>query len=207
MKEIVFATNNKHKLQEVQAIISEICSDCDIKVLSLEDINFKVDIPETQNTLEGNAVQKASFIKNHTGYDCFADDTGLEIDALEGAPGVYSARYAGEKASFADNVRKVLRKMQGEKNRKARFRTVIALRIEDKDLLFEGKVEGYILETPRGSGGFGYDPVFRPKNHKKSFAEMPDKQKNRISHRYHATAQLASWLKENPKKLQIISRK
>lgn len=197
MKEVIFATNNKYKLQEVQAIVDEICTTCKIKILSLEDINFKVDIPETKDTLEGNAVQKARFIKHHTGYDCFADDTGLEIDTLNGSPGIYSARYAGQKASFSDNTRKVLRKLKDEKNRKARFRTVIALIVDDKDYLFEGKVEGTILHAPQGKGGFGYDPIFKPLHHRKSFAEMDEKKKNKISHRYHATQQLASWLSEN----------
>ncbi len=198
MKEIIFATNNDHKLREVRDIINHICDDgCNVKILSLEDINFRVNMPETQNTLEGNAIQKARFIKNHTGFDCFADDTGLEIEALNGEPGVYSARYAGEKASFADNIRKVLKKLSGIKNRKAQFRTVIAMASGDNDFIFEGIVEGSILEAPRGKGGFGYDPVFRPSNYRKSFSEMPDKQKNKISHRYHATASFAAWLKEH----------
>ncbi|MFW6224076.1 MAG: RdgB/HAM1 family non-canonical purine NTP pyrophosphatase [Bacteroidota bacterium] len=199
MKEIIFATNNDHKLKEVRDIISNTCSDCNVKILSLEEVRFKVKIPETQNTLEGNAVQKARFIRNHTGFDCFADDTGLEIEALNGEPGVYSARYAGEKASFADNVRKVLKKLNGIKNRKARFRTVIAMASGDNDFIFEGIVEGTILDEPRGKGGFGYDPVFRPKNHIKSFGEMSDKQKNKISHRYHATASFVEWIKNQYK--------
>lgn len=202
VKEIVFATNNNFKLEEVQAIIDQTCKECKIKILSLEDINFKIDIPETKDTLEGNAIQKARFIKNHTGYDCFADDTGLQVDALNGQPGVYSARYAGPKANFSDNIRKLLKKMDGKKNRKANFKTVIALVMGSNDFLFEGEVEGNILEKPQGKGGFGYDPVFRPKKHRKSFAEMDNKKKNSISHRYHATQKLASWFNENMNKLQ-----
>lgn len=199
-KEIIFATHNDHKVRELKEIINTTCEKCNIEILTLKDIQFDVKIPETKNTLEGNAIQKARFIRNHTGYDCFADDTGLEIEALNGEPGIYSARYAGEEASFEDNVRKVLKKLNGAKNRNARFRTVIAHSVDSKDYLFEGEIEGVILETPRGDGGFGYDPIFRPKKHRKSFAEMPDKQKNKISHRYHATKQFAVWLKEQAEK-------
>lgn len=201
MKEIIFATNNAHKVKEVQEIIDQSCENCEIKIMTLEDIKFKVEIPETMNTLEGNAVLKARFIKHHTGYDCFADDTGLEISALDNAPGVYSARYAGKKASYADNLRKVLRKMDGIKNRKARFRTVIALVVDDKEYLFEGEIKGNITEAAKGKDGFGYDPIFKPFHHKKTFAEMEDKQKNKISHRYHATIQLASWINDHIDKL------
>ncbi|MFO8086337.1 MAG: RdgB/HAM1 family non-canonical purine NTP pyrophosphatase [Bacteroidales bacterium] len=200
MKEIVFATNNTNKVKEVQEIIEQSCGDCAIKIMTLDDINFKVDIPETMDTLEGNAILKARFIKHHTGYDCFADDTGLEISALDNAPGIYSARYAGKKASYADNLRKVLRKMAGVKNRRARFRTVIALVVDDKEYLFEGQIEGTITESAKGKGGFGYDPIFKPLRHKKTFAEMADKQKNKISHRYHATTQLASWINDHSDK-------
>ncbi|MFO8055279.1 MAG: RdgB/HAM1 family non-canonical purine NTP pyrophosphatase [Bacteroidales bacterium] len=198
MRQIVFATNNPYKLKEVQNIIEHSCSGSRVKILSLEDINFRIQAPETSETLEGNAIQKARFIKNHTGYDCFADDTGLEVKALEGAPGVRSARYAGEKARYSDNNRKLLRKLKGVKNRKARFRAVIALIADGKDYLFEGKVNGFITEKPRGKGGFGYDPVFRPKHHQKTFAEMPEEQKNTISHRFHATVKLADWFDKHP---------
>lgn len=201
-KKVVFATNNKFKLDEVQAIIDQTCESIRIKILSLEDINFKIQIPESHDTLEGNAIQKARFIKNHTGYDCFADDTGLMVDALDGKPGTYSARYAGPKASFSDNVRKLIKKMEGKKNRKAKFKTVIALVIHNNDFLFEGEVEGSILEKPRGKGGFGYDPIFKPKNHKKSFSEMDIKTKNTISHRYHATKRLADWFNQNSQKIK-----
>lgn len=201
MRQVVFATNNPHKLAEVRAIIDQECTHRDFEVLSLEDIRFCIDIPETSDTLEGNAIQKARFIRNHTGLHCFADDTGLEIPALNGEPGVRSARYAGEKANSSRNVRKVLRKLEGKKNRKARFRTVIALVVNDKEYIFEGAVQGTILEAPVGDGGFGYDPVFRPARCRKSFAQMSDRQKNRISHRYHATVELARWLEAKSKEL------
>lgn len=197
----VFATNNLHKLSEVTSIIHHECKHAGIEIFSLKDVGFQIDIPETCHTLEGNAVQKARFIRHQTGLNCFADDTGLEIPALNGEPGVRSARYAGENANSDSNMRKLLRKMKGVKNRKAQFRTVMALVIDDREYLFEGTVKGTILEAPRGEGGFGYDPVFRPARCEKSFAQMPDRQKNRMSHRYFATVKLARWLEANGKKL------
>lgn len=176
--ELLFATNNAHKLREIREIAG-----AGRPILSLAEVGLNTEIPETSDTLEGNARQKAWFVFERTGRTCFADDTGLEIDALEGRPGVYSARYAGEGCSFADNVRKVVRELDGNPLRTARFRTVICLILEGKEYLFEGRVEGEILTAPEGEGGFGYDPVFRPAGFSDSFATMPADEKNRISHR------------------------
>lgn len=191
MKELVFVTNNKHKLLEIRQILSSYYS-----IISLDDIGFTEDIEETAPDLEGNALLKARHIHDRFGRDCFADDTGLEVAALNGAPGVYSARYAGENASYADNVHKLLMELNGNPNRLARFRTVIALILDGRDYLFEGVVEGEILTEPRGQTGFGYDPVFRPLQSEKSFAEMPAEEKNRISHRGLASAKLQKFLRE-----------
>ena len=185
MTELVFATNNQHKLREIKEITGD-----SITVKSLADVGLNVDIPETQETIEGNARQKARFVYERTGMDCFADDTGLEIEALDGRPGVYSARYAGEGCSFADNVRKVLGEMQGTLNRSACFRCVICLIYKGNEYVFEGRVDGEITENAGGAGGFGYDPVFRPKNHSRTFAEMPPYLKNGLSHRGRAARKM-----------------
>lgn len=193
MKKLVFATNNKHKLEEIRAILKG-----RVEVLSLADIDCYDDIPETADTLEGNALIKARHIYTKYGLYCFADDTGLEVEALDGAPGVYSARYAGEGCSFADNVAKMLRALEGvEEPRLARFRTVIALIDEQGEHLFEGVVAGDILTQAEGEGGFGYDPIFRPEGYEKSFASLGDDIKNRISHRARATERLAEYLLAN----------
>lgn len=189
MKEIVFATNNVHKLQEIRDIIGN-----KYKVLSLKDIGCDVDIPETANTLEGNAEQKARFIKEHYGYDCFADDTGLEVEVLNGAPGVYSARYAGNEHDSNKNMMLLLKNMQGKNNRKARFRTVIALLIGDKLTLMDGIINGTIEEQARGNNGFGYDPIFKPEGYDITFAMMEGNDKNLISHRRRATEKLIEYL-------------
>lgn len=189
MQDIVFATNNPHKLEEIRAIM-----DGRYRVLSLNDIGCHDDIPETADTLEGNALIKARYIKEHYGYDCFADDTGLLVDALGGAPGVYSARYATPGHDSAANMALLLHNMEGKTDRSARFITVIALIIGGNELTFEGRVEGEILIAPRGNDGFGYDPVFKPAESQLSFAEMSAEAKNEISHRGRATAQLIDYL-------------
>ena len=175
---LVFATNNLHKLKEVKDLLPP-----GIELLTLRDIGCHEDIVETATTLEGNARIKTEHIKNNYGYDCFADDTGLEVEALNGAPGVYSARYAGEKATFEDNVNKMLLELHGIKNRSARFRTVISLFWKGNQYYFEGICEGFITEQPRGNKGFGYDPIFKPKGFDQTFAEMDMATKGRISHR------------------------
>ena len=166
-----------------------------VEIQSLKDINLEGDIPETSDTLEGNATQKAEWIYNRIGQDCFADDTGLEVEALDGAPGVYSARYAGEGCSFADNVNKLLKAMDGQTNRKARFRTVICFIENGEKHYFEGIVNGTIIEKGSGNMGFGYDPIFVPDGYDISFAEMPLDEKNKISHRGLATQKLVEYLK------------
>ena len=186
LPEIVFATNNSHKLEEARAILSGY-----VKVLSLSDIGCHDDIPETAATLEGNALIKARWVYDKYGYDCFADDTGLMVDALNGAPGVYSARFAGEHCSPADNIKLLLHKLEGTTNRDARFATVVALIFKGKEYLFEGEIKGHISESLSGTAGFGYDPVFVPENSSLSFAEMPAEEKNQISHRGRAMAKLA----------------
>jgi XTP/dITP diphosphohydrolase len=187
--ELVFATNNKHKLEEISHIIGS-----QFKIVNLKETGIFEDIPETAETLEGNAFQKADYVFRKTGKDCFADDTGLEIEALENRPGVYSARYAGEGCTFDDNVNKILRELGDIENRKARFRTVIALIIGGTTHYFEGVVEGKIIKDKRGKEGFGYDPVFVPDGYNETFAEMPLELKNKISHRYFATKKLADFL-------------
>ena len=184
--EIVFATNNPHKLEEARSILAG-----RLKVLSLADINCHDDIPETADTLEGNALIKARWVKDKYGYDCFADDTGLMVDALGGAPGVYSARFAGDHCSPDDNIKLLLEKLKGEENREARFVTVVALIIDDQEYLFEGEVKGRISTEHCGTSGFGYDPVFIPEASLKSFAEMSAEEKNSISHRGRAMTRLA----------------
>ena len=187
--EIVFATHNKHKLSEASKILPN-----SVLLISLDDINCTADIPETSDTIAGNALQKANYVKANFEQDCFADDTGLEIDALNGAPGVYSARWAGENCSYQDNIDKTLFEMKGIKNRRARFKTVIALVINSETHLFEGIIEGKITEHPKGDSGFGYDPVFRPKGYSQTFAEMPEELKNKISHRAIAVNKLTAFL-------------
>jgi len=190
MMELVFATNNKHKLNELQAILGD-----RIKLLSLKEIGCDEDIPEEQETLEGNAGQKAFYIYNKFGYNCFADDTGLEIEALNGEPGVYSARYAGEEKSAEANMDKVLAGLFKINNRNARFRTVISLVINGTEIQFEGVVEGKILDEKRGKSGFGYDPIFQPDGLNETFAEMNLTEKNKISHRGRAIEKLIQYLK------------
>lgn len=189
MKTLVFATNNKHKLDEVRKITSGL-----VNIVSLEDIDCHDDIPETSDTLEGNALQKAEYIKEHYGLDCFADDTGLEVEALNNAPGVYSARYAGPGHDSEANMNKLLEEMNNIENRKARFRTVIALLLNGKQYVFEGIVNGEITKEKRGTTGFGYDPIFIPDNYTQTFAEMGNDIKNTISHRAEAVKKLNSFL-------------
>ena len=186
---IVFATNNPNKLKEIQSLIPK-----EIEIISLKEIGCNEDIPETGDTLEANAFQKAHYIKDNFNYDCFADDTGLEIDELNGDPGVYSARYAGPERNANANMNKVLNELKGKKNRKAQFRTAIALILKGEEHLFEGKVEGYISKDKKGDEGFGYDPIFIPENDKRSFAQMSMKEKGAISHRGRAVKKLVTYL-------------
>lgn len=192
MKELVFVTNNPHKLKEINKIIGD-----EFRILSLSDIGCREDIPEDAATIEENASFKAWYVYNKYGRDCFADDTGLEIDALDGRPGVKSARYAGEDCIPENNIRKVLNELEGKKDRKARFRTVISLIRKGAEVQFEGIVEGVILQEKRGKEGFGYDPVFLPEGYELSFAEMPLEEKNRISHRALATRKLIDHLRHS----------
>ena len=186
---LVFATNNLHKLKEVQEMLSN-----SIEVLSLKDIGCFEDIEETESTLEGNAKLKADYITEKYGFDCFADDTGLEVEALDGDPGVYSARYAGEHGNAEKNMEKLLNELQNKSSRKAKFRTIIALNLRNKQYLFEGICEGEILNEKSGVKGFGYDPIFKPKNASCSFAEMNSEEKNIISHRGIAIQELVQFL-------------
>lgn len=188
-KKFVFATNNAHKLEEVTAILGD-----KIELLSMKDIHCHADIPETADTLEGNALLKARYIFENYNMDCFADDTGLEVEALNGAPGVYSARYAGDAHNSEANMRKLLQDMEGIENRKAQFRTVFALIINGKKHLFEGIVKGEITKHRCGSSGFGYDPVFIPEGYTQTYAEMGNTLKNKISHRALATNKLCNFL-------------
>ena len=197
MIKLVFATNNLHKLEEIGALLGE-----DYQLLGLKDLQLDEDIPEDHQTLEENASQKAWYIHDRAGLNCFADDTGLEVDALNRAPGVYSARYSRvgnptfpDMEPVAGNIRKLLLQMEGMKKRTARFRTVIALVLDGKEYQFEGVVEGVITLAPSGSGGFGYDPVFKPTGSEITFAEMDLSTKNRISHRALAVKQLVEFLK------------
>lgn len=189
IKKFVFATNNAHKLQEVTAILGE-----RVELLCMKDINCLTDIPETADTLEGNALLKARYIFENFQMDCFADDTGLEVEALDGAPGVYSARYAGDAHNSEANMKKLLRDMEGMENRKARFRTVFALIVNGKEHLFEGIVKGEITKTRHGTSGFGYDPIFIPEGYTQTYAEMGNDLKNKISHRALATNKLCRFL-------------
>lgn len=187
--ELVFATNNQHKLEELQALLGS-----KIRLLSLNDIGCSDEIPEEQPTLEGNASQKAFYVFNKFGFNCFADDTGLEIESLNGEPGVYSARYAGEEKNPQANMNKVLRLMEKINNRKARFRTVISLVVDGTEVQFEGVVDGEILTEKHGDKGFGYDPLFKPAGFQKTFAEMNMTEKNSISHRGRAVEKLVNYL-------------
>lgn len=189
-KKLVFATNNAHKLEEIKNILGD-----KVEILSLADIDCHTDIPETADTLEGNARQKAMYVYTHYGMDCFADDTGLEVDALEGAPGVHSARYASEKGHDSQaNMEKLLREMEEKNDRKAQFRTIISLIEKGEEKQFEGVVRGEILRERKGNSGFGYDPVFRPEGYDKTFAELGNEIKNKISHRARAVAALCEYI-------------
>ena len=189
--ELVFATNNAHKLEEVRQILGD-----RFKVLSLNDINCHEDIPETGDTFQDNALQKARYVKEHYGYDCFADDTGLEVKALNGAPGVHSARYAGDHDSEA-NMTKLLQELEKKSDRSAQFRTVVALILNGQEVLFEGIVTGQIAtERHYGDGGFGYDPIFVPDGYTETFSQMSSQGKNLISHRGRAVRKLADYLRQ-----------
>ncbi len=187
--DIVFATHNRHKSEEACQILGPRWT-----LRNLHDLGQTEEIPETADTLQGNALQKAQFVYDKYHLSCFADDTGLEVEALNGAPGVYSARYAGKHCSFADNVNKLLHEMQGKTNRRACFKTVVALILDGEAHFFEGRVDGTIIESPRGGEGFGYDPVFVPDGFSETFAEMSAEQKNKISHRGRAMAKLIEFL-------------
>jgi XTP/dITP diphosphohydrolase len=187
---ICFATNNVKKIEEVKAALGS-----EFEIVSLQSIGCLEELPETGDTLNQNAFQKARYVKEHFGVDCFADDTGLEVDALGGAPGVHSGRFAGEPRCDTRNVELLLEKMQGQTNRKARFRTVIALILEGKEFAFEGAAVGEILDKKIGTGGFGYDPVFRPEGFQKTFAELTLEEKNEISHRGKAVNSLIAFLR------------
>ncbi len=190
MKKIVFATNNQHKLVEVRAVLGN-----QIEIISLEQLDCNDEIPETGNTLEANALIKAKYINEKFGLDCFADDTGLEVDALGGKPGVYSARYAGEAQNSRKNMEKLLENLSNTNHRSARFRTVIAF-IENENIhYFEGIIEGEIIKESRGNTGFGYDPIFVPAGYSKTFAELGADEKNKISHRALAVKKFADYLK------------
>ncbi|MGL5273110.1 MAG: non-canonical purine NTP diphosphatase [Phocaeicola sp.] len=190
-EKLVVATNNAHKLEEIIAILGD-----SIEILSLKDINCDADIPETAETLEGNAILKASYIYNNYGLNCFADDTGLEVEALNGAPGVYSARYAqGEGSNAEENMKKLLQELSDKTNRKAQFRTAICLIIDGEQHLFEGIVKGEITTQKQGTEGFGYDPIFVPEGYTKTFAELGSDIKNSISHRARAVNKLCDYLK------------
>lgn len=189
MKKFVFATNNAHKLEEVKALLGD-----KIELLSMKDIKCSADIPETETTLEGNALLKARYIYENYHINCFADDTGLEVEALNGAPGVYSARYAGEEHNSEANMKKLLHELEGVENRKAQFRTIFALIIEGKEHLFEGIVKGEIIKQRKGNSGFGYDPIFVPEGYTQTFAEMGSEEKNKISHRAKAVGKLCKFL-------------
>lgn len=192
-KRLVFATNNAHKLEEIRAILGN-----SIEILSLADIHCHADIPETADTLEGNARQKSRYVYEHYGLDCFADDTGLEVESLGGAPGVYSARYAnGQGHDSQANMNKLLKEMEEKNDRKAQFRTIISLIEKGEERKFEGIVKGQITREKRGESGFGYDPIFQPDGYETTFAELGSDIKNRISHRARAVAALCDYLRKN----------
>ena len=192
-KRLVFATNNAHKLEEIRAILGN-----SLEILSLADIHCHADIPETADTLEGNARQKSRYVYEHYGLDCFADDTGLEVESLGGAPGVYSARYAdGQGHDSQANMNKLLKEMEEKNDRKAQFRTIISLIEKGEERQFEGIVKGQITREKRGESGFGYDPIFQPDGYETTFAELGSDIKNRISHRARAVAALCDYLRKN----------
>ena len=186
---LVFASNNLNKIEEIQNLLP-----ASIKILSLKDIGCFEEIPETAETIEGNAILKANYVTQKYGYDCFADDSGLEIEYLNGAPGVYSARFAGEQKNDQDNIEKVLNELSGVLNRKANFKTVIALNLNNEQHLFTGIIDGTIISAQKGINGFGYDPIFQPNNYSITFAEMEQNEKSKISHRGQAVAQLLRFL-------------
>lgn len=186
---LVFASNNKNKINEIQSILNG-----SIQLLSLEDIGCHEEIPETANTIEGNAILKANYVTEKYGYDCFADDTGLEVTALNGEPGVYSARYAGEQKNADDNMNKLLNSLIDKEDRSAQFKTVIALNLNGEQHLFTGIAKGEITSNKTGNNGFGYDPIFQPENYSETFAELASDVKNKISHRAKATQQLIDYL-------------
>lgn len=189
--ELIFATHNQHKTEEAKEIAASV-----FQIKNLKDIGCFDEIPETADTLQGNALQKVRYVHEHYHVNCFADDTGLEVEALDGRPGVYSARFAGEHCTYQDNVNKLLKEMEGKTNRKACFKTVVALILDDEEYLFEGRVDGEIIERQRGTSGFGYDPIFLPEGFDRTFAEMSDEEKNSISHRGRAMRKLMSFLKD-----------
>ena len=189
---LVFASNNKNKIQEIQALVPNT-----IQIVSLEEIGCFEDIPETADTIEGNAILKANYVTEKYGYDCFADDTGLEVEALNGAPGVYSARYAGEQKDANDNMDKLLFELKDKTNRKANFKTVIALNLKGKQNLFSGIIHGKIIEEKIGTNGFGYDPIFVADGYNKTFAELSMEEKSNISHRGIAVKQLIEYFTKN----------
>jgi len=190
---IVFATNNKNKIKEIQSMLPQ-----SIEIISLESIGCYEEIPETADTIEENAIMKANYVTEKYGYDCFADDTGLEVDSLNGEPGVYSARYAGEQRSSEDNMDKLLLNLEGKPNRKAQFKTVITLNLKGKQYLFTGIARGEITLEKKGNQGFGYDPIFRPEGYQETFAQLSLDTKNNISHRGKATQELIAFLNQNP---------
>ncbi len=187
--QLIFSSNNKHKIMEVRQLLDSVC-----QIRSLADIGCTIEIPETSETIEGNASQKSFFVYKNFGVNCFSDDTGLEIEALQGRPGVLSARFAGEQKSDSDNMKKVLDLMKGVSNRKAHFKTIISLVVDGVEKQFEGIVNGIILDAPSGGKGFGYDPIFLPDGGVHSFAEMTPEEKNKISHRAIAVKKLVNYL-------------
>lgn len=189
--QLCFATNNTHKLEEIRAILGE-----NFVLKTLQEIGCNDELPETTDTIEGNSAQKAEYVWEHYGVNCFADDSGLEIEALNGAPGVHSAYYSGER-NHTRNIERVLRELANESNRKARFKTVITLTLEGKSHSFEGIVEGIIIDVPRGTDGFGYDPIFVPENHNCTFAEMTLEEKGKLSHRSKAFVKLIAFLQSH----------
>jgi XTP/dITP diphosphohydrolase len=189
---IVFATNNENKIKEIQSMLPQ-----NIEIISLESIGCHEEIPETADTIEGNAILKANYVTEKYGYDCFADDTGLEVDSLNGEPGVYSARYAGKQRSSEDNMDKLLLNLESKTNRGAQFKTVITLNLKGEQYLFTGIARGEITLEKNGNQGFGYDPIFRPENYQETFAQLSLETKNRISHRGKATQELIAFLNKN----------
>jgi len=188
---IVFATNNQNKVNEVQSLLPK-----NISILSLKDIGCTEDIPETQPTIEGNAIQKAQYVKEHYGYDCFADDTGLEVHALNGEPGVFSARYAGPQRNAEDNMNKLLQNLEAKEDRSAQFKTVVALILDGKQHTFTGICEGTIINEKRGDKGFGYDPIFMADGFTETFAQISLEEKNRVGHRGKAVQKLIDFLQQ-----------